>query len=328
MDQELPASTSVEATFPTHDGLQLLSRHWSATGEPKGLSVAIIHGVAEHSGRYDRVVRHLNSAGFDVHAFDLRGHGRSEGRRVHVSRWQDYLDDLARFLDLVAERTGGNPVVLYGHSLGSLIALDFLFGMTGTSSLADEGASVGQPGDVGGSHGPQRAGPARWPILGAILSGSPLRPVGVVRPWKIVAARLLSRLWPTCRLPLNLDPAALSRDKSVVQAFRDDPLVESHGSARWGAEALAALDRIRSRAGQISCPVLILHGQEDSVSTADGSRELYALLTGQDKQLRVYPETLHEPHNDFGSPQVLTDVQHWLEQFRRTPTRTAEGNEP
>ena len=325
----------METTFLSHDGLRLLARHWSPKGEPKGLSVAIVHGVGEHSGRYDRLVEHLTSAGFHVHAFDLRGHGRSEGLRVHVNRWQDYRQDVAQYLKLVVEQTGGYPVFLYGHSLGVLIVLDYLIQTIPAVNLDDPSAH-----DRYNSHAPSvptlhdainrdatknpirapspsnSTGPSLDLLVGAILSGAPLQPVGVAQPLLVLAARWLSSLWPTFRLPLRVDPSALSRDEKVVADYRQDPLVEWQGTSRWGAEALATLERVRAQVRAISCPLLILHGESDRVSRAAGSRELFQGVSSDDKQLRIHPDGAHEPHNDFGYQQVLADVEQWLEEHR------------
>jgi alpha-beta hydrolase superfamily lysophospholipase len=324
-----PPAHAKESRFATHDGLRLLARHWPARATPKRLGIVLVHGVAEHSGRYARLADTFTSFGFDVHAFDLRGHGLSEGRRVHVSRWDEYRRDLVSFLARVDEQQGNAPVVLYGHSLGSLIVLDYLIETCDTKRPLDQdGASTPGPHAATARDVEcDRAGsPSTGPVLlGAILSGPPFRPVGVARPWKIVAARLLSRVWPTCRLPLNLDPNALSRDPEVVQAFRTDPLIEPLGTARWGMEALSALRRVQSRAAEIRCPILILHGEQDQVSMVQGSQELFTLLTSPDKQLRICPGALHEPHNDLGSAELLADVRDWLECRLQASQHSNEG---
>ena len=97
-------------------------RRWPAVGEPWA-TVLIVHGIGEHSGRYERTGRLMSEAGLDVHAFDLRGHGLSGGRRVFVRRWNDYLDDVE--IRLAAVREPGRPVVLFGHSMGGTIALTY-----------------------------------------------------------------------------------------------------------------------------------------------------------------------------------------------------------
>ena len=219
-----------EAAFQTHDGLNLWARHWRARpvhGEAKLCSVAIVHGVGEHSGRYGNLVEHLTHAGFDVHGFDLRGHGCSEGRRVHVEQWEDYLRDVMRYVSEVARVNHGNPLILYGHSLGSLIVLDFLIQTLAmaprSSSVTSATASsplIPHPSSQPASpRSPAQITPFDSAMIhGAILSGVPLQPVAVAKPHLVWAAQSLSRIWPNCRLPLHVDPEALSRDPAVVQA--------------------------------------------------------------------------------------------------------------
>lgn len=338
-----------ETTFLSHDGLALWARHWPSTGATRRGNVAIVHGVAEHSGRYQNLADHLTLAGFDIHAFDLRGHGRSEGRRVHVERWNDYLLDVDYFLAHLMDHLSGDhsddhsmvapttPVVLYGHSLGALIVLDYLIqrsiipgdSETGPdpSHLAAQATTHSpetRPSEeplhspqatktpVGGESG-RLAENTRAMLRGAIVSGAPLRPVAAAKPHLILAARMLSRIFPHFRLPLNVAPEELSRDPEVVEAYRSDPLVETKGTARWGMEALRAWKRVEARAGEITCPLLILHGEGDRISTEEGSRQLFADVNSRDKRLRIYAEGAHEPHNDLGSAEVLADVQVWLE---------------
>jgi alpha-beta hydrolase superfamily lysophospholipase len=326
-----------ETTFRSHDGLALWARHWPSSGAVGRGNVVIVHGVAEHSGRYEKLTQHLSRAGFDVHAFDLRGHGRSEGRRVHVEQWNDYLLDVDHFLEHVSATVPKTPMVLYGHSFGALIVLDYVIqrrialGRYGTEpdpSKSPIQAASHSPESLHSEqslNSPQSASPAvgceqggltehpRVPVRGAIVSGAPMRPVAAAKPHLILAARLLSRVLPHFRLPLNVAPEALSRDPEVVEAYRRDPLVETKGTARWGMEALRAWKRVEARAGEITLPLLVLHGEGDAVSTAEGSRQLFADVKSPDKRLRIYTEGAHEPHNDLGWAEVLADVQDWLE---------------
>ncbi|HEX7492199.1 MAG TPA: alpha/beta hydrolase, partial [Candidatus Limnocylindrales bacterium] len=108
--------------WPAADGTPLHVRAWPAVGEPWA-TVLILHGIGEHSGRYDRTGRLLAGAGLDVQSFDLRGHGLSGGRRMYVRRWDDFLDDVE--LRMAAARRPGLPMVLVGHSMGALIALTY-----------------------------------------------------------------------------------------------------------------------------------------------------------------------------------------------------------
>lgn len=271
--------TRVEGTFPGSGGLQLY--YQCRKPEAACGTVGIVHGVGEHSGRYGNVVEHLTSHGFAVYGYDLRGHGRSPGRRIHMNRWDEYREDLAAFLQLVQKQESPKPLFVYGHSMGALITVDYLI--------------------------------HRQPKLnGAILSGIPLQPAGVAKAHLVAVARVLSNVWPTFTLSLGLDHSALSRDPQVVKAYGADPLVSGRVTVRWGTESLAAISRVKAQASKVGIPILVIHGEADRLNLPGGSRGLFEAIAFADKTLRIYPETYHEPHNDLNYATVLSDTTEWL----------------
>lgn len=260
--------------------VELFVQTWSPTGAIRGV-VAIVHGIGEHSGRYDYLVQRLVERGFAVSALDNRGHGRSAGTHGHVDSWDDYREDVHSFIHYVSARFLRLPLFLYGHSLGALIVTDYvLFHADGLNGL--------------------------------IVSGHPLRPAAVAKPMLIFLARLLSRYRPLTSFDLGLDDNMISRDPDVVKAYREDPLVHRRVTARWGTESLAAVDRVRARAAEIRMPLLILHGGADKINSADGSRELFEKASSSDKELIIYPGGFHEPHNDLDRERVASDVIEWI----------------
>lgn len=269
-----------EGTIHGHDGTDLFEQTWLPRGAVSGV-VAIVHGIGEHSGRYGYLVERLTDAGFAVAAADNRGHGRSAGQRGHINSWADYREDIHYFLRYVRATFPTSPLFLYGHSLGALIVTDYV---------------LFYPDD----------------IQGLIVSGHPLQPTGAVKPVLVFIAKILSRYRPRTSLSLGLNDDTLSRDPEVVQAYRDDPLVHRNVTARWGTEALAAVDRVRARAGEIQVPLLILHGEADRINSVEGSRELLQKVSSADKQLNVYPGGFHEPHNDLDRERVASDVIDWV----------------
>ncbi|MEO5580085.1 MAG: lysophospholipase [Gemmatimonadaceae bacterium] len=274
------SSTHEEWKFVSADGLSLYAQSWRPAGQSRAL-VALVHGIGEHSGRYADLVDHLVADGFEVHGFDHRGHGRSPGARGHVNAWTDYVQDVREFLHGSGELNPGLPVFLYGHSMGALIALDY---------------ALAYPDG----------------LAGLVVSGVPLRPSGVAKRHLIMIARVLSRIVPAFSISLGLDVNGISRDPAAVKAYREDPLVHPLASMRWGTEILASIDRVRSRAGEVRLPILILHGGADPINAVAGSKELHETVSSGDKSLRVYPGTLHEPHNDLDRTTVSEDVQRWL----------------
>jgi len=270
-----------EGKIRGYDDVSLFEQTWLPAGDPRGV-VALVHGIGEHSDRYGYLVKRLNDSGFAVCALDNRGHGRSGGVKGHVNTWADYREDLHVFKRYVIAKFPNIPVFLYGHSLGALIVTDYVL-------FYPDG------------------------IYGLIVSGHPLRPTGSAKPILIKIARVLSRYLPEFSLSLGLDDNTLSRDPAVVKAYREDPLVHRRVTARWGTEALAAVDRVRERAGEIRCPLLVLHGGADKINSPEGSRELYEKSSSGDKELFIYPGGYHEPHNDLDREKVASDVIAWLE---------------
>lgn len=271
-----------EGSFRATGGVELFCRSWRPdAGAPRG-AVCIVHGVGEHSGRYGNIAQPLAERGYAVHAYDQRGHGRSPGPRVHVGRWSEYREDLAEFLSLAARREPGAPLFLYGHSMGALVVLDRLLN--------------GAPG-----------------VRGAVVSGAPVELAGAARTFRIAMARLLSRVWPRCTLDLGLNPDDLSRDASVVSDYETDPLVVRRATARWCAEFLDTVARVRARAVALDLPLLLLHGGGDRINFPRGAETLLEAIRHPDRALRVYPGGRHEPHNEPGHEQVAADVAQWLD---------------
>ena len=258
---------------PGADGTPLHVRRWPPTGEPWA-TVLMVHGIGEHSGRYERTGRLLAEAGLDVHAFDIRGHGLSGGRRVYVRRWEDFLDDLE--VRLRAVREPGRPLVLFGHSMGALIAL--------TYACSDRPA----------------------PDL-LVLSAPPLG--AAVPVWQRSLAPILSRLAPTLVLANPISGDQLSRDPAVGTAYFADPLVQPRSTARLGAELLKAMKRGRAGLGRLNVPTLVIHGGADTLVPTRVSEPL-AAIPGVER--RVLPGLRHETLNEPEGPQVVAAIVEWL----------------
>jgi acylglycerol lipase len=269
-----------EWTFEGAGGLRLHAGCWEPE-ETARAAVALIHGISEHSERYATLVEHLTSSGFAVCSFDHRGHGKSPGKRGHINDWSEYREDVRAFLEQVRQKFPKRRLFLYGHSLGALIVAEY---------------------NLHHWHG----------IAGLIVSGIPLQPTGAAKPHLVFMAKMLSRIWPTLTLPLDVDGSKLSRDAAIARAYETDPLVHHKASTQWGAEALRAIDRVRERAADIRLPILILHGGNDQVNDVEGSKELFEKISSADKEIRIYPDGAHEPHNDLDREQVARDVEDWL----------------
>lgn len=284
------AMPSIEGRATTADGTTLLTRHWPADAAEAGgawagpawASVLLVHGLGEHSGRYEHVGDQMAAAGLDVYAFDHRGNGGSDGRRGHVDRWSRYHDDLGERLAAIrhtgAGAGAGTPVVLYGHSMGGLIVAGYCL-------------SDGRP----------------RPDL--VVLGSPGLDSGLPG-WKKAVARILGRLAPTMEIPNGIQAEWISRDPAVGARSADDPRCATASTARFGAEGLREQARVRALAGGgLGVPTLVLHGLDDRL-VPPGATEV--LATAPDTERRTYPGLRHELHNEPEGPQVIDDIIAWL----------------
>jgi len=283
-----------ERWFTTFDGLRLRARTWSPARTPAAVLV-LVHGFTEHSGRYAHLAEHFCQRGYAVCAFDLRGHGGSQGDRAWVRSFDDYLSDVEGFLGDVRKQYEGKPLFVLGHSLGgtivTLLAID--------RQLA---------------------------VTGAILSGAELKMPPHLFPVLRRLTGLVSPICPRLRL-VRLGMKRLSRDPQVVADFESDPL-NFHGrfTVRIGAEILRALRRVAARMEDVRVPLLILHAGDDAVADVEGTRELYARAGSADKSLKIYDglyhDLFHEPEKDV----VLADVVEWVEaRVRSDPSGWGSG---
>lgn len=267
-------------TFAGCGGVSLFRQAWRAAGPTRAVLINI-HGLGDHSGLYPTLAEHFPSRGITVHAMDLRGNGRSGGQRAYVERWEEYREDLRRFVELVRAEERGLPLFLLGNSLGGLIVLEYAL------------------------HHPDGLG-------GVIAASPPLGRLGVPAPL-LALGRVLSRAWPRFSIRTGMDLSGLARDPAVVQTVLADPLFHRVGTARLSTEVVAAIARVQAAAPGFPLPVLVLHGSADRMVPPDGSREFVARVGHPDRELREYPGAFHVLFADLDHEQVLTDVERWIE---------------
>jgi alpha-beta hydrolase superfamily lysophospholipase len=261
-------------------GLELFWQAWL----PESLRavVLLIHGFGEHSGRYGNVVESLVPEGIGIYALDHQGHGRSQGLQGHVDSFHDYVIDVHSFFTQVVLPAAGNlPVFVLGHSMGSIIAMNYV-------SMY----SVG--------------------LAGCVLSGtgaaSPLSENKVVS----AATALLSTVAPKVRIKFPLPPEFISRDPQVVAAYKADPLVHDKMSFRLGRGMSTALAAGVVAIQGLDIPILIQCGSEDESFIRQ--QELYDGLRSRDKTLKIYQGLKHEVYNELEADRkgVLADLLTWL----------------
>jgi alpha-beta hydrolase superfamily lysophospholipase len=219
---------------------------------------------------------------------DLLGHGKSEGLRVYVERFEDFTDTLKIFLDMVKEWQPDRPLFLVGHSMGGLIVADYLL-----------------------KHQDH--------LSGAVLSAPSVKVPGNISAITVLSGKVLSALIPKAGL-LTLDAAGVSRDAAVVEAYLNDPLVHTGKiTARMAAEMLKAMQRVSAEAGQITLPVLMVQGGADRLVDPAGARMLFDTVGATDKTLKMYKGLYHEVFNEPEHDQVLSYVEGWLASHTGSP---------
>jgi alpha-beta hydrolase superfamily lysophospholipase len=256
-----------------------LRRTW-APPEPERVLV-LVHGYAEHSGRYDHVGRWFAARGCAVSGYDHQGHGLSTGPRCHVRRFSDFVDDLEIAVRMARDENPGVPLFVVGHSMGGLVTASYLVER--------------QPA-----------------ITGAVLSG-PALALGQDAPrLRLAVARFLSLVAPRLSFASGLDSNGLSRDPEVVRAYVDDPLVEGTMTARLAAEMLPTIERTARAASKVGVPLLLLHGEEDPLCPAEGSRAFHAGLSTPGSAIEVFPRLRHEIFNEPEQEAVFARLYEWV----------------
>ena len=274
-----PESGSSEHRFIAFDETPVFYRRFQAAGAAKGAAV-IVHGMGEHGGRYSHVASYLADIGIECFVPDLRGFGKSGGRRAYVRRFDVYHEDLAALTQLAARETS-DRVFLVGHSFGGLITSSFVA--------------------------------YRKPKIQGLALSSPIFGIAISVPsWRRVLGLVASRVWPTYAQGSGVDPATLTHDPVILEAYKRDSLIFHQITARLYTELDAMLRRRDAIASRIDCPTLLLQAGEDRVVSRPAALAFFDALRTQDKQLEVYEGLFHEIFNESERQKVLTRLGRWM----------------
>lgn len=273
--------TCLEKRIQSSNSVELYMR--SITQVKARGSVVIVHGVGEHQGRYQHLEEFFLSEGFNCYLYDHRGYGLSEGIRGDVKSFHDYANDLDTVYHLVRNGNPELPLYIFGHSMGSLVVLLNII-----------------------------LYPGKWD--GVIVTGVPLKIASPIPRWQEVLGNYFVKLIPTKQIPSDIDPAQLSHDKAVIEAYKTDELVQHKITLRWGIAFIAAVKEVTERLGEITDNLLIMHGEDDKVSGVEGSRLLADKLGRKQAQLVIFPGLYHELHNELESDRnkVFQSMKLWL----------------
>lgn len=261
-------------------GLRLAYRSWEV--RDARAAIVVVHGLGEHSGRYAELGERMAGYGFSTFAVDLRGHGLSDGRRGHVPSFDVYLQELDRFRREVEGLADFQvPLFLLGHSMGGLIVSRYL----------EE---------------------YNTRFTGGIIISPWLATAMEVPRWKSMAANALNRIAPSLPFSSGLDPARLSRDPDVVEAYRSDPLVHDRITPRLFHEISAAMGLTFQRSDRIQEPLLLLVGGDDRIVDPDRTLLFSKQITVPDLTVKVYPGFYHELLNEVDRYTIHRQLRDWI----------------
>jgi len=269
-------------TLKTKDGLKLFAQAWEPEGEIRAVA-CLVHGIGEHSGRYQLLAQRFNGRGMVFLAFDLRGSGRSEGLRGHTPSYSMFLDDIDLLLQEGERRYPQKAKFLYGHSLGGNLVLNYCL--------------------------------RRKPSLTGAIVTSPWLKLAFEPPlFQIILGEIIDKVWPSFSQENGISAQALSHDPEVVRRYMEDPLVHNRISVRLFFEASRAGHWALEHSRELKLPLLLMHGTGDGITSSEATREFFenaALYC----TLKLWQGQFHELHNELIKEEVISFILNWVEKY-------------
>ena len=278
-----------EFEWQTADRLRLFAQGWQPQTRIQGV-VCLVHGLGDHSGWYTHVATALTRAGYVFLCYDLRGHGRSQGKRGHTPSYEALMDDISHLLEEATRRYPNQPRFLYGNSMGGNLVLNYVLRL-------------------------------RPQLAGVICTSPLLRLVFEPPTWEVTLARITNKVWPALSLSSGEDTKALSRDPEVVLAYETDPLIHDRISVRWFVGMNQAAKWALQHADQFPIPLLLMHGGADRTTSADASRQFANHVPG-DCTYKLWEGFYHDIVSEPERQQVFDYLIAWLQ--AHTPTQSVE----
>jgi len=274
--------TTSNFEFKSRDELTLMGNKIIPSGTPKAI-LCLVHGFGEHQDRYLHVGEALAKVNIAFFSFDLRGHGKSEGKRGHSPRHEYFIDDIEELLIEARKVYNDTPIFLMGHSFGGHLVANFLM-----KKMTNE-------------------------VTAAILSSPWFQLAFEPSPFKLKLANIMAKIYPGYSDKSEMDTSRLTRDSSLVKAYEDDPLVLSTITAGLFTSIVKANNWLLEQKKSLKIPILLYHGTADEIISIKGSERFVENIQSEivfEKLDGVY----HEPHNDIGKEKIIGRVIRWIEQ--------------
>lgn len=252
--------------------------------QPKTIKavVVLVHGMGEHSKRYENfVIPFYNQNSFAVLTFDQFGHGLTEGKRGHNPSFEAVLDCVQEMLKKAESVFGNKPTFLYGHSMGGNVVINYAL--------------------------------RRKNNLTGVIATSPFLKLAFEPPsWKLKIAKILLKIAPSLTMSNELDIEGISRDKNVIEAYNNDPLVHDKISPNYSIVFIETGKWAIENANKLKTPILLMHGTDDRLTSYKGSEE-FAKNAGNIVDIQLYEGAYHELHNDIIKNEVLEQMMTWID---------------
>lgn len=265
--------------WKTKDQLDVHAIDWTPDGDYKAV-IALVHGFGEHCERYHHVADFYGGHGYAMVSYDHRGHGKSGGKRGHIPNYDALLDGVDDLLKYTAEKHPGKPIILYGHSMGGNLVLNYML--------------------------------RRKPNVKAVVASAPWIKLGFEPPAFLIAlGKITRRLVPGFTQDNGLDSTKLSRDIEVAKTYDADPLVHTKITSATGIGVMESAEWLLKNTGKLPLPLLLMHGTKDQIISIEGSRQFVDKSSG-DLTFKEWTGAYHEIHNETNKEDVFQYTLDWI----------------
>lgn len=272
-----------EGYFKGFDQTELFYQTW--TPENVRGTLIITHGLAEHSECYHHVAKELADDGWKIFGWDMRGHGRSEGKRGYVKHLSNYIEDLHVLINQVIKPKG--HFVMFGHSMGGLVTV--------------------------------RYNQTKRPTVDALCLSSPALGLSVKVPkLKEALAHVAVKWVPTLTMHNEIKYEDLTRDEDMLKSHYSDTLRHDKISPGLFLSMVESFNFAQDEAAEIKTPVLMQLSGEDRLVSSDAARDFFEKLPSRDKELHIYPDSLHEVFNDRDRFKAIADLKKFINPYKGT----------